>query len=96
MKTKTQVEKELQKFIAKYLPAGKLSVGEVKQWVFEENGAPLGSAHAFQDKVMQHFSGTKADINEMLQISMDAWNYFPHESLGGKSPDEMVKDYKAK
>lgn len=94
MKNKGQVEKELQVFIEKYLPVGKLSVDEVKQWVFEESGAPLDSVHAFQDKIMQYFSGTKAEINELLQISMDTWNYFPHNSLGGRSPDEIVKDYK--
>jgi len=32
-----------------------------------------------------------AELNEILSTLMDAWNYFPHQSLGGKSPDLMVK-----
>lgn len=29
------------------------------------------------------------DLNEILQIINDAWNYFPHKSLGGVSPKDV-------
>lgn len=94
MKNQTQVEKELQEFIERYLPAGKLSVDNVKQWVWEESGSPLQANLAFQEKFIGYFDGTDASIDEIIKFCMDAWNYFPHESLGGKSPEEMMGEYK--
>ena len=32
----------------------------------------------------------KAELGEILELITDAWNYFPHKILGGKSPKEMV------
>ncbi len=93
MKTLQQVEKELKEFINKFLPASKLSVEMVREWVYEENGAPLEASHKFQDKFFEYFEKTGADINEILQIAMDAWNYFPHETLGGKSPYQITEEY---
>lgn len=91
MKTLQQVEKELKEFIEKFLPAGKLSVEMVKNWVYEESGAPLEASHRFQDKFFEYFGETGADLNEVLQIAMDAWNYFPHKTLGDKSPYQITQ-----
>jgi hypothetical protein len=33
-------------------------------------------------------------LNEICQIASDAWNNFPHKSLGGLSPMETIKNYK--
>lgn len=96
MKTSQQVERELKEFIEKFLPAGKLSVGMVKKWVYEENGEPLEAVHKFQDKFFEYFDGTGADISRVLQISMDAWNCFPHKSLGDKSPFQVAEEYQKK
>ena len=30
------------------------------------------------------------ELSNVLDILTDAWNYFPHKSLGGKSPEEML------
>ena len=96
MKTLQQVGKELKEFIERFLPAGKLSVEMVKEWVYEENGAPLEASHKFQDKFFEYFEKTGVDINEVLQIATDAWNYFPHKTLGGKSPYQMTEEYQKK
>lgn len=96
MKKSQQFEKELKEFIEKFLPVGKMSVETVKKWVYEENGAPLEAVHKFQDNFFKYFDGNGADINELLQIAMDAWNYFPHKSLGDKSPFQVTEEYQKK
>ncbi len=30
------------------------------------------------------------ELSNVLDILTDAWNYFPHKILGGKSPKEML------
>lgn len=96
MKKSQQVEKELKEFIEKFLPVGKMSVETVKKLVYEENGEPLEAVHKFQDKFFEYFDRTEADVNEVLQIAMDAWNYFPHKSLDDKSPHQVAQEYQKK
>ncbi|MEK7462888.1 MAG: hypothetical protein AAB621_00790 [Patescibacteria group bacterium] len=96
MKTSQQVEKELKEFIERFLLEGKLSVEMVKKWVYEESGEPLEASHKYQDKFFEYFDGTEADVNEVLQIATDAWNYFPHKSLGDKSPHQVAEEYQKK
>jgi hypothetical protein len=31
-----------------------------------------------------------AELSNILDILTDAWNYFPHKALGGKSPKKML------
>jgi hypothetical protein len=35
-------------------------------------------------------TGEGDELSNILDILTDAWNYFPHKSLGGKSPEEML------
>lgn len=30
------------------------------------------------------------ELSNILDVLTDAWNYFPHKSLGGKSPEETI------
>lgn len=32
------------------------------------------------------------EANRILHVFMDAWNYFPHKALGGKSPNDRVQE----
>lgn len=95
MNTKTQkeFEKELEEFIEKY-SASDISVEMIKNWVNNESGAPLEASHAFQEKFFKAFSDTEVDFNDVVQIATEAWNIFPHKSLGGKSPYQMIKESK--
>lgn len=61
-------------------------------------------AHSFTDIIEMIYQESDADIrkifvlfdcdeslvqtNEVLELVSDAWNYFPHKSLGGLSPME--------
>jgi len=35
-------------------------------------------------------TGVGDELSNILDIVTDAWNYFPHKTLGGKSPEEML------
>jgi hypothetical protein len=35
-------------------------------------------------------TGESDELSNILDIVTDAWNYFPHKALGGKSPEEML------
>jgi len=95
MKNKKEVEKELQNLIDRYHLNEKLTVEVIKNWVFEEKGETVTeSARRFQKRALDYFKNLKDidELNEVLGIISDAWNYFPHKSLGGKSPAQLVKE----
>jgi hypothetical protein len=35
-------------------------------------------------------TGVGDELSNILDVVTDAWNYFPHKALGGKSPEEML------
>ena len=37
-----------------------------------------------------------AELDNILELTNDAWNYFPHEALGGLSPAEKILEYRNK
>ena len=37
--------------------------------------------------------GDASELSNVLELVTDAWNYFPHEILGGISPAEKVLEY---
>lgn len=63
---------------------------DVQQVIFDEEG-PDG----FHNIFMMFDSGKgKVDIGEIMEVVNDAWNYFPHRLLNGKSPAEMMAQQK--
>jgi len=41
-------------------------------------------------------SGDASELSNVLELVTDAWNYFPHEALGGISPAEMLLKHQNK
>ncbi len=42
-------------------------------------------------KIVRIFDrGNPMELENVLELATDAWNYFPHKILKGKSPAEMV------
>ncbi len=39
--------------------------------------------------------GDASELSNVLELVTDAWNYFPHEILGGISPAEKLLEYNA-
>lgn len=92
MKDKKIIEQELQNLINKYGLNKKLTVNKIKKLVWQAKGASaMEAVNKYQKKCLSYFSDLEKidDINEILKLFMDAWNYFPHQSLKGKSPNEI-------
>ena len=39
--------------------------------------------------------GDASEIENVLELVTDAWNYFPHKVLGGISPAEKLLEYRS-
>ncbi len=42
---------------------------------------------------MFDYGGDVSELNNVLELVTDAWNYFPHKILGGISPFEKLLEY---
>ena len=40
--------------------------------------------------------GDASELSNVLELVTDAWNYFPHEVLGGISPAEKLLEHQSK
>lgn len=91
-KSQQQVEKNLQELIYKYELENRLTVAEIKDLVWNEQGSPMQAAHEFQENFINFFPVTDDldKLNGIMQVAMDAWNYFPHQILNGRSPSEIA------
>jgi len=94
-KTSKQVEEELQQLFEKYKLTKKLSVKVIKDWIYNsKNTNVMEAVNLYQKKFLAYFKKAyETDgFDEILQICMDAWNYFPHKALDGKSPQQMSEE----
>jgi hypothetical protein len=66
-----------------------LSFADIEKMIFEESGGK-----EFNEIVALFFkdfhSSNINEMNELMQAVSDAWNYFPHQILGGLSPSEKA------
>jgi len=95
MKNAKIVEKNLSRLLKKYKLSEKLSLEMIKDWILNNEGeSAMDASNRFQKKWYKYFARVK-DIDEMnnvLRHFADAWNYFPHQSLGGKSPSQVMAE----
>lgn len=94
MENQKAVRKELEKLVEQYKLADKFTTDDVLGWINDENESDAMKANReYQDKWMKYFTKVESinELNRVLQIFTNAWNYFPHKSLGGKSPVQMAK-----
>jgi len=87
LKKRKEVEQELSFIVNKYKI--KLGVEEIKEIIYEEDGQE--DLH----EIIKLFSNVRTlpELNNILKIINDVWNYFPHRSLGGVSPVEKRLEY---
>jgi len=92
-KSQQQAEKELRELISKYELENRLKAEMVKDWVWNEQGSPLEAVHQFQEKFINFFpqASNIDELNGIMRVAMEAWNYFPHKILNGKSPFEVAE-----
>lgn len=82
VKMRQQIEERLEQIIKK--TNSKLKINDIKIIIYNENG---------QNDIQKIISGFPniQDFNELQQLIaliMDVWNYWPHKNLGGLSPVE--------
>jgi len=65
------------------------TVEDVKELIFEHNGA-IHHSGCLADLLMM-FNPCEEDFSLFLPIIQDAWDYFPHGSLGGRCPAELMR-----
>ena len=89
--TKQQIieeRREIEKYIAALLRKVKsdFTFEDVKDAIYHET----------EQDDMTHIiamfdTGNMDELSNILDVVTDAWNYFPHKILGGKSPEEMLQ-----
>ncbi|PIZ76189.1 hypothetical protein COY05_02285 [Candidatus Peregrinibacteria bacterium CG_4_10_14_0_2_um_filter_38_24] len=93
-KTLEQVEKDLDSLFEKYGIQGKVSVDDIKNWIWNSAGHAMEASNKFQKKCLNLFPLARDidELNNLMQIFVDAWNYFPHKFLKGRSPAELFHE----
>jgi hypothetical protein len=66
------------------------TIEDVKDLILYHDGTAHPS-ECFADMSML-FNAGEDDLDSLLPVIQDAWNYFPHRSLGGRCPAEVMVD----
>ncbi len=58
------------------------------------SGQTMEAVNQYQKKCFQLFPEPKNidEMNDIMQMFTDAWNYFPHKELGGKAPNDLMNE----
>jgi len=86
--------KEIEQELTDMLKESKsdFTLNNVRDAIFhEEDNDDMMKVVAMFDR-----GGDASELNNMLELVTDAWNYFPHEVLGGISPSEKLLEYQEK
>ncbi|MBI2450658.1 MAG: hypothetical protein HYV47_03965 [Candidatus Nealsonbacteria bacterium] len=88
------VKNKLQKLINQYNLDGTTIIDRVEDLVWNEEGDKAFSN--FIQEAFKNFEDVKdiEELNRIMQVFNDAWNYLPHKCLNGKSPAEFLRDSK--
>lgn len=81
-----QIENEITELLKRSKSFANLDI--VKDIIYNET-----STEDFQEVLMLFHTGYKnaPEIHEVLEVINDAWNHFPHRSLDGLCPVEMIE-----
>ena len=84
---KFEIEQELLELI--YRTESDFELDDIKQVIYDEKD---------QDDLMQIVAmfdraGDAGELENILELTTDAWNYFPHKALDGLSPAEVSLRY---
>jgi len=85
---KKEVEQELIDLLAEI--KSDFTLDHVKDIIYNEDGQD-----ALTDAVAMFDNGQGGiELQDVLDILNDAWNYFPHKIIGGLSPAEVMLKHK--
>ena len=93
-KNTESVENKLQELIDRNNLGKILTIDTVKDLVWHEEGDK--AFNEFTERVLGYFNNIRDvdELNGILQVFNDAWNYFPHKCLNGQSPAQVVGEDK--
>jgi len=63
------------------------SLDHIREAIFNEE-----DNNDMQKIIAMFDDGDPENLSNVLELVTDAWNYFPHKSLGGLSPAEKMPD----
>ena len=89
-----QRRKEIEEELLEMLKETKSDFGldDIKEIIYNEDGQDcLTDVIAMFDR-----RGDISELENILELTNDAWNYFPHKLLGGLSPAEKVLEHSKK
>lgn len=85
-----EIEKELLEMLKE--TESDFSLQHVKDAIFnEEETDDMMKVVAMFDR-----GGDVSELDNIIELSTDAWNYLPHKAFGGKSPKEMSLGHQMK
>ncbi len=86
--------KEIEKELLEMLKETKSDFGldDIKEIIYNEDGRD-----SLIDIIAMFDTGQgAAELQNVLELLNDAWNYFPHKVIGGLSPVEKLLEYHQK
>lgn len=89
-----EVEEKLKYIIQAHKLEDRITVDMVKSWIWhDDKDSARDAINAYQKKYLIFFARVRSidKLNEVMQAFTDAWNCFPHKSLGGISPEQVVE-----
>ena len=85
-----EIEEELMEMLDE--SGSDFSLDDIKEIIYNEDGQDcLTDVIAMFDR-----RGDISELENILELTNDAWNYFPHKLLGGLSPAEKVLEHSKK
>ena len=85
-----EIEEEIKEMLKE--TESDFSLKDVKDMIYnEEEQDDMTKIIAMFDR-----GGDASELENILELITDAWNYFPHKALGGFSPAEKSLEYQNK
>lgn len=87
---KNQIENKIEVLIKELNLESEITLEDVKEIILNEK-----EGNKEFNYLISIFASKIPDTeraNEVAQVVSEAWNTFPHESLGGLSPQEVIKN----
>ncbi len=100
LKRRKEIEQELVEMLKETDPTSprlrrgkeRFTLEDIKEVIYNEDGQD-----SLTDIIAMFDTGQgAAELQNVLELVTDAWNYFPHKVIGGLSPAEKLLEYHEK
>lgn len=82
-----EIEQELIEFLQE--TGSEFGLEDLKEIIYNEDGTD-----AMTDIIAMFDTGQGAiELQNIMEVINDAWNYFPHKIIGGISPADKILEY---